>query len=231
MPIDYVLFENNITPDPDDYTAAVRSRGTAELEAVIERMMRQGSTVTRADIVSVLEDFTQAVERMLLEGLKVNTPLANFGASIKGIFEGQEDSYDPDRHQVTPTVAPGKHLRAVFRAEARPVKQEAVKPKPNPLAYVDMNSEARDSVLTPGGLGQIIGHRLKFEADDPAQGVFFIAAEGAAARAEVVGRNKPAELMFLVPMLPAGAYTVEVRARFGSDDLRVGALDVPLSVP
>jgi hypothetical protein len=47
----------------------------------------------------------------------------------------------------------------------------------------------------------------------------------------VVGRNKPAELMFLIPEeLLAGDYTLEVRAGFGEDDVRSGALDAPLTV-
>jgi hypothetical protein len=225
-----VLHENNLTPDPDDYMAAVHSTGTAELAQVIERMAQQGSTVTRADIVSVLENFTQTVERMLLEGLHVNTPLANFSASIKGTFNGQADRYDPARHQVTPTVAPGKHLRATFRTHARPVKQKVVRLTPNPLTFVDVNSKSRNHLLTPGGMGKVLGHRLKFDEDDAAQGIVFVAADGTATRAEVVGDNRPAQLMFLVPSLAAGTYTLEVRAGFNADDVRVGALDAPLTV-
>jgi len=59
MPINYVLFENNLTSDPTDYMAMVQPTGTAELEDVIERIIQQGSTVTRPDIVSVMEDFFQ----------------------------------------------------------------------------------------------------------------------------------------------------------------------------
>ena len=229
MPINYVLFENNLTSDPDDYMAMVRATGTAELNDIIERIIQQGSTVTRPDIVSVLEDFFTAVENMTLEGMNVNTPVANFGASIKGIFEGQDDMFDASRHQLTATVSPGKRFRKIISEQGTVSKQEAVKPKPNPQDYTDINTEARNSVLTPGGMGQLVGHRLKFDPADTDQGIFFVASDGSATKVVVVGKNKPGGLIFMIPTLPAGEYTIEVRAAFG-DEIRSGALDATLTV-
>jgi hypothetical protein len=232
MPINYVLFENNLTSDPDDYMALVQPTGTADLEAVIERMIQQGSTVVKADILSVLEDYHSAIENMVLEGMNVNTPSANFGASVKGVFEGQADGFDPSRHQLTATVSPGKRFRKAIKERGQATKQEAVKPMPNLLEYTDLNSGERNSVLTPGGMGQVVGHRLKFDPADANQGVFFVAEGGGATKVDVVGRNKPGDLMFTVPAgLAAGDYTLEVRATIrGSEDVRTGALGATLTV-
>lgn len=231
MPINYSLFENNLTSDPDDYMAMVQPVGTADLDVIIERMIKQGSTVTKADTLSVLEDYFTAVESMILEGMNVTTPIANFGASIRGVFNGQTDSFNKARHQITPTVNPGKRLRAIMAQKGQPVKREASKPAPNPLAYLDLASDTRNGTLTPGGMGQVTGHRLKFDAADPAQGVFFVDESGTAARAETYGRNKPAELLFMVPAsLAVGDYTLEVRAVFAADGPRSGALPVTLAV-
>ena len=231
MSINYALFENHLTSDPDDYRALVQSNGTAKLEDVIDRMIEQGSTVVKADILSVLEDYHTAIENMVLEGMSVLTPGANYGASIKGVFNGQADTFDPSRHQVRPTVNPGNRFRKAVEERARPSKQEAVRPKPSLLEFTDLNSDVRNSTLTPGGMGQVVGHRLKFDAEDATQGIFFVAADDSETEVTVVGRNMPAELMFLIPDgLTAGDYTLEVRAGFGEDDVRSGALDVPLTV-
>ncbi len=213
-------------------TALVQSTGTAELEDVIKHIIQQGSTVTRPDIVSVLEDFFTAIESMVLEGMNVNTPSANYGASIKGIFDGQADGYDPSRHQIAPKVTAGKRYRKAIKEQAQAAKQEAVKPKPNPLEYTDINSGERNSVLSPGGMGQVIGHRLKFDPADPEQSVFFMAPDGSSStRVDVVGKNKPGELMFMVPdSLSPGDYMLVVRAGFGEDDVRIGALETTLTV-
>jgi hypothetical protein len=43
---------------------------------------------------------------------------------------------------------------------------------------------------------------------------------------DVVGKNMPGELMFIVPdSLSPGDYTLVVRAGFGEDDVRTGALE------
>ena len=123
-------------------------------------------------------------------------------------------------------------LRRALRERGQVVKQEAVRPSPSLLDYVDLNSGERNGPLTPGGMGQIIGHRLKFDPDDTAQGIFFIAEDGTETRVSVVGRNKPGELMFLVPDgLASGEYRLEVRAILkGSKEVRRGRLDEVLTV-
>ena len=105
-------------------------------------------------------------------------------------------------------------------------------PRPNPVEFTDVNTGERDSLLTPGGMAQVVGHRLKFDPADAAQGISFVAEDGAETKVDVVGRNKPADLMFIVPQsLAPGDYTLEVRAvTHGSDEVRSGALDAVLTV-
>jgi len=232
MTINYALFENNLTSDPDDYMALVQPTGTAGQDAIIDRMMQRGSTVTKADIFSVLEDYFSAIEEMVLEGMNANTPSANYGASIKGVFNGPNDSFDAGRHQIRATVSPGQRLRVAVSSRAQPSKQEPGKPSPTLMEYMDYVGGERNSTLTPAGMGQISGHRLKFDPNDENQGIFFVAADGNTTRVEVVGQNKPATLMFMVPgTLAAGEYTLEVRAAvYGGNEIRKGELPATVTV-
>ena len=50
MPINYALFENNLTSDPNDYAAQVQITASADLSAIVKRIIDQGSTSTEADI-------------------------------------------------------------------------------------------------------------------------------------------------------------------------------------
>ncbi len=232
MPIRYVLLKNALSDDPDDYAARVISYDSVGLEEVIERMVQQGSTVTRADIVSVLEDFYTAIEGLLLNGVNVNTPLANFRLTIRGTFHGVGDSFDPDRHWLRVAITAGRRLRQAIRRKGRPVKDEMPpRFRPYPVTYTDLNSGERNHTLTPGGMGQIEGYRLKFDADDPLQGIFFIAEDGTETRVRVMGENWPGKLLFLIPDLAPGSYRLEVRTLYrGADDLRVGTLSDRLTV-
>lgn len=232
MTIHYVLQENRLTSDPDDYMAMVHARGTAGENEVIQRMIDQGSTVNRPDILASLEDLYSAVESLVLEGYNVNIPMANFGTSIKGIFESQSDSYDTARHQLRATVSPGARFRAAIAERGQAIKGEPVIPRPNLLEFSDVNSGERNSLLTPGGMAQLVGHRLKFDSQDAAQGIYFVAADGNETKAAVVGLNKPGNLMFMIPVsLPSGDYSLQVRAIIGEgSEVRSGSLPATLSV-
>jgi len=230
MTVQYVLYENYLTSNPEDYCARVQPSGSADEEIIIERMVERGSTVTRADIVSVLTDYFSTIESLVLDGYNVNTPIANFSVSIKGIFSGLGDGYDQARHQISPVVNPGSRLRNTVRNRAQVTKKETLLPKPNPIEYIDVSTTTRNSLLTPGGFGKLSGHRLKFDPNDLAQGIFFLTADGTPTRVATIGQNKPAELMFIVPALPAGEYRLEVRVAFGEIGLRTGLLDTTLTV-
>jgi len=230
MPINYALYENNLTTDPRDYMARVSTTATAEIGDVTQRMVDRGSTVVKADILSVLEDYYSAIEIMVLEGQAVNTPLAHFKTTVKGVFDGPTDAFDPQRHQIEGIVSPGKRFRAAVRDKARVEKTEAGRPSPMLLEFIDLNTGEKNGVLTSGGLGHISGHRLKFEMADAAQGVFFIAADGTESRVAVMAMNKPGQLIFSTPTLTAGEYTLAVRAVFNADTLRTGLLPGVLTV-
>jgi len=226
MVIKYSLQKNHLTSAPNDYIAYVLATSTDGIEQVIERMIEQGSTVSRSDILAALEDFFSAIESIVLEGRNANTPIANFGTSIKGVFNGQDDSFDPHHHRLCARVSPGARLRRTISERGLTQKAESIKPKPNPLELRDINSGERNNLITPGGMAQLNGHRLKFDGEKQDQGVFFIAGDGSETKVAVVGQNKPSQLAFLIPdTLVPGEYTLEVRAVLrNTQGLRRGSL-------
>jgi hypothetical protein len=180
----------------------------------------------------VLEDRCAAIEYLVLDGKHVNTPLANFGVSIKGVFNGKGDTFDPARHRLKATVSAGKRLRRTIPDRGRTIQEEAHLPAPNPEEYNDVNTGKRNGVLTPGGMGQVVGYRLKFDPADASQGIFFVASDGSATKVDVAGHNRPRELMFMIPAsLAVGDYALEVRAAVpGSTQVRTGTLPATLTV-
>jgi len=196
---------------------------------VIDRMVDRGSTVTRTDILGVLNDYHSTVQTLLLEGQRVNTPLANFRAVIRGTFHGPEDAFDAARHELRGSVSIGRGLRRAFRNHAQATRQEPVTPRPNPRQYVDLITNLVNTRVTPGGLGRVTGYRLKVDPGDAAQGIFFVGPDDEAVRVRVLARDTPRELIFANPYpLPRGRYRLEVGADFGTGEVRSGALDQTL---
>jgi hypothetical protein len=150
--------------------------------------------------------------------------------SIKGVFEGQSDTFDAHRHQTMCRLHPGKELKKFIAGNVSAAKGESIKPSPNLIDFIDVATGERNSILTPGNMGTIIGSRLKFNADSADEGIYFIDESNTESKAPFVGRNKPGELMFLIPEnLTAGSYTLELRASFG-DLIRSGQLSGTLQV-
>jgi hypothetical protein len=190
-----------------------------------------GSTVTRADILSVLEDRDSAVRTMLLDGDRVKTSLVSLCVVIKGIFDGPKAPFDASKHQFNVTATPLRALVTWIQGQAAAEQVTTILPEPQPLRFTDVLSGEMDSVITPGSVGNLTGRRLKFDAGDPEQGVFFVAADNTAYKVETMVKNLPAESIFIIPTLAAGNYTLEVRAILpGNTQLRAGQLRHVLTV-
>jgi len=233
MPINYALFENNLTSDPADYAAQVKITYSADLDAIADRMIEQGSTVTKPDILAVLEDAIKATESYLLEGYRVQFGgLFEMFPRVKGIFNGITDTFDPSRHHIDVGANPGSRVRKKVRDNASVEKQETILPAPTLLQYADLESGDINSTLTPGTIGTINGHRLKYDDTQGDEGIYLIAETGGAVtKVTAVQKNKPGQLVFLVPTLADGLYRLEVRAQFSIDgEVRTGALESLLLV-
>lgn len=231
--VPYVLYPNALTDEPNDHWACVISRGAADLDAVIDRMILQdGSIAVRAEVLSTLEDFFRAVEDLLVEAYTVCTPLATCRLSIRGKFAGAGDSFDPQRHQVVARASTGARLRRTVPPRVVPVKDSLGLYVPQPESYLDAGSGSENASLTALNIGMLTGRHLRFDPADEEQGIFFQPAEGegetrAAAYSEVV----PSTVHFLVPDLAVGAYKLVVRTRLnGEDHLYSGALKPTLTV-
>jgi len=95
------------------------------------------------------------------------------------------------------------------------------------LEYVDLGSGETNGTITSGNIGTINGHRLKFNPDQADEGIYFVNVDtGADLKLTIIQKNKPGQLVFLVPTVPGGQYYLEVRTRFrDSAEIRTGRLD------
>ncbi|MEP1095336.1 MAG: DNA-binding domain-containing protein [Cyclobacteriaceae bacterium] len=231
MAIKYALYPNHLTSDPDDFMAVVQDQESRTKEDLIDVMIGRGSTVTKAEALSVLEEFEAAVQQALEEGNSINTPLFRISASIQGVFLGESESFKDNQHYVRLNVKPGSRIGEIA-GNIDVQKVEASAPQPNLVSFRDVVSDTTNETLTPGGVGELTGSRLKIGADDPTQGIFLVAADGTSTQVATIIRNKPSNLIFMIPVgLPSGEYRMEVRVVFrGTTSLRVGQLNHTIQV-
>lgn len=229
MAVEYALFKNNLTSEPNDYAAHVQIGRSVDLDGLIQRMIDQGSTVTESDIQAVLLDAIKAIEAELLAGNRVNFGgIVDLYPRIKGVFNGPADTFDKSRHTLTTGATPGSQVRKTMRDDGGVEKVEAIKPAPSPIEISDLETGDINESITTDSIGTIIGHRLKYNTGAADEGIYLIRVDtGDVVKVDKIQRNMPSELIFLVPDLEDGDdYYVEVRARMGDGtELRVGRLD------
>lgn len=233
MTIHYALYQNKLTDQTDLYAAKVLISGSADLNTVADRIVEQGSTVTRTDVIAVLEGAVTAVENLLLEGARVNFGgLFDLYPRIKGKFNGMTDHYDPARHQVDVGASPGSRVRKTFREYAAVSKEQTIVPVPLVLEYVDLGSGETNNHITCGSIGTVNGSRLSFDETAADEGIYFNNTAGPAnVKVTAIQKNKPSQLVFMVPTLNEGTYQIEVYKRFTpGGELRMGKLNAVLTV-
>lgn len=210
MPIKYFLLPNYLNKD-NSYHAKVKDQRTKNFEDLIDEMIESGSTVTKAEALAVLEEYHSAIERSILSGDSVSTPLFHIKSSITGRFDSETDTFDASRHQIRLNLLATKSFHELTkRIKTQKTTHEA--PAPTPKDFKDMETMVVNQTLTAGGVAQIKGNRLKIDPNDKEEGVFLIDEKNNTTRVEQYIRIKPKELIFMIPeRLKGKKYTIEVR--------------------
>jgi hypothetical protein len=234
MPIQFALFPNAVLGD-GSYAARIRSRGTIDRARLADRVIERGTTVSRADLLAVLETLEEEVVASLLEGYRVHVGgLVQISPRLKGRFLGPEDDYDPRRHRLDVLAKVGPRVRKDFRARATARRVPAEPAGPSITEYRDLASGTRNERITPGTIGTIRGANLRFDPSREDEGIFLLQSRPARALRippNAVQRNVATEIVFQVPPnLPRGKVHLELRTRLRRSKTLRQAKSPPLLV-
>ena len=234
MSLKYSLTENLLTAQPDDYHARPQEVSSHYLESIISQMLEKGSTVTRADILAVLNNFFEVAGSITASGETINTDLFKTGLSISGVFDGAGDTFDKSRHSIRVNTNAGKVLKDAL-AKIQVEKTTAPESIPYILEVKDSVSGSVNDQITSAGVLEITGSLLKIDGDHAANGVYLVAADGTKTKVPTLVENKPARLFVILPALTAGEYTLQVTTQYngggsGLKNPRTGTFSKPLTV-
>ena len=230
MAIHYILRDNPNTPDPTDQSAQVIPTGSAGEDDLFDRMEQGGSTLRRPDMVAFWELLTMTIAAMLKDGLRVNTRVGSFFVSMEGVFTSPADSFDPTRHALNIGFGQGPELKRIIRTEAVTQKDVAALPEPILVQFKNVADGSLNSLAKSGGIGEIKGDQMKFDAAAADEGIYFVPGTGAAVKVTSILNNLPKTHSFQIPTLTAQTYNLEVRKRFTpTGALRTGTLAVQVT--
>lgn len=225
----YITVEQSSSPitPPDAHLFRVLPSNTANLQRIIDEMMKESSSVPREVVEIVLKNERMTMKRLLMSGWRINDELFDAMVQARGLTYNGE--WDPQVNSLYVNFQQGKELREALKDVEVVVAGKRQKP-----FYIsgcwDQATGRTDFVATAGRCFTLTGKNLKVLGTHPSVGITLTNEAGECIRIgeECMVVNWPSKLRFIIPEdMPAGEYELRVTTQSSS-----GAylLKVPRSV-
>lgn len=229
----YQLTANNlITGNPEERLARPVNVTVKTLADLIRDITGPGSILKPTESEAVISDYWGQITDYLRQGQAYSDDHISIYFSLRGLFNGDEDRFDPERHALVILNRLKKSVTGVA-SEVPLVKVEAEVIAPEMEHVYDWHSNTTDEALTPGDVLEIEGSELKIYGHLEEEGVFFVSQSGESEyKASQLRVNEPKRLILRIPgELPPGAWRLEVRnTRYDGKTLRTGIFPSALKV-
>ena len=207
----YYLIENKLT-DETNYSARVLTERTINQDELIDKMLSKRNLVSKTDIVAVLNSYYEEIIESIEDGDNINLPLLNIGYSISGVFDTEEDGFNPETHKLHVNLNSGKLINEI--KDDIPL-QKVTAPITNTVInnLKDITTATTNTTLSANGLFELNGLRLKVAGDLPEVGLYFVAEDGTETKVSYLAQNSYKKIIGQAPALAAGNYRVRIKTQ------------------
>ncbi|WP_421920325.1 DNA-binding domain-containing protein [Marinifilum sp.] len=222
--MEYSLYDCMLTKDnPHDKLGKVTNQKPRGFKKLLDDLTGPGSILKETESKAVIDKYWETITQYVSEGYAYHDDYISVNLDIAGVFEDENDRFDPLRHSINVSIVPCNNLKAATQ-NIKPTYVEPNNEIPVIQKVYDWGTEKIDEFLTPGAALEIEGKALKIYEDVDGQGVFFInKADGVETKGSMPKLNEPKKLSLKVPALNPGEYRIEIRntTRNGKS-LRIG---------
>ena len=224
MSIKYSIFQTRLQGE-SQFFGRVILKGTRDQSALVTRMLAMGTSLTKTDIIAVLELLGAAIEDQCTDGYRVNLDgLVQFTPAMGGQFDSKSDSFTTPRNSLYLTAAVSKTLNdRVSRAAAA---EKVILDENRPILLDVADSEADEGVaaVTVGHIVSVTGKRLKFDPTQPEEYLRVVNAHNPAEYLAVTRFHKISdqELVFRLPATVYQEAYFELANTLNTASVRIG---------
>lgn len=203
---------------------------TVEFDRFVDIMSQGRTTLSRTDILAAMQLYKEELRKQLAEGKTVKTPTGSFYLSASGSMEAPDGAFlpksDESNHEVRLHHRPDKDFeRSLLAGLAISREERPGRSAPNIQAVLAAEAGG-DAVIRVGSVILLKGKRLRFDANDQGQGVFFsLPAASGSPRGDTWRSSRyplilPSSVLAFVPEnLEPGTYTLALKTRSRGRDL------------
>jgi hypothetical protein len=209
----------------------IRSSNTVNMDFIVNEMAGKNTTVSRQDIIVVLDLFREMVKDLLRKGFQICTDIFSAYVTIKGSFDSNTEKFTNGKHVLKFNMKPSNDMaKDVERlAELRKVDKD---PEYLKLYTVyDFMTKTSNQTVSAGCVCELRGKNIFVDTARDDHGIFFVrSGSDIEVRVADIDRQTPKKIFFTVPeTLDPGDYVIEIRGG-RSSAVRKSRLDAAISV-
>lgn len=199
--IRYQIFKTRLLNETK-YVARIKVKDAYDQDMLVDRMIEVGTSVSRGDVISVLNLLQTTVERLCGEGSMVNLDgFVRFAPAIGGTFFNEADGFDPGRNSTYVNAAVSSTFNTRFGLITTVEKVPASFRAPGLHRVEDLASTTTNEKVTPANIVTIGGERLRFELEKADEYLHFVNADDPSQFVAITQFQKlgDKEAVFLMP--------------------------------
>lgn len=214
---------NTVTNDPSDYIAKVIITDSMTNEDIARQVVKRGTVFDYPTLLNAFQLRDQVILDFLSRGLAVVTGTCQYQPTITGTLDGT--AFDPNRNRCNVNIVPSAEMRSMLtkvKAEYSGATQLIGGSEISKIE--DATTGLRDGTVTPGGIVNIWGNKIKIVKDDgtTTDAIVFEAADGTKTPVNTaLGANENGHLAFIVPALADGNYTLKITTKYTSNPIKL----------
>lgn len=198
------------------YGRVVTTRSLTE-EDLVQIAVARRSDLNPNTLRAAFEILREVAETEIVNGASVSFGLGFFRMGVNGVFTGDDAHWNPDEHQLSLQVAPHSRLRQLMEHTQVKIRGKAsVGTTINTLT--DVSSRVVNHRLTPGGMVNLSGVRMKIAGPSPDNGLYLThlgTGDSTFIPATALAVNLPRSITFTVPAdLVSGDYQLSITTQY-----------------
>ncbi len=212
------LYNLSITERTDDRFGKVMISRSIDEDDLINIAKNRHTDLTPATLRASMELLKGLAIECILRGDSVKFGMAFFSLDVKGVFLGDNASWDSTEHKLIVRTTPTSDLRqAVNSASVKIHGMASVGTFIN--SVTDVASGEVNTMLTLGGGVNVTGSKIKIAGEHPDNGLYLVNMADEASLVLIsmnsILINDPSNISFIMPAeLPPGDYKLKIITQF-----------------
>ncbi|MDR3308742.1 MAG: DUF4469 domain-containing protein [Tannerella sp.] len=211
------LYDNPLTERTDDRYGRVVNIASITEDKLIERAIENGFNGNAASMKACCEALKHEAIKGVVRGELVTYGMAHFAINVEGVFIGDAPQWDPKINKLVARVTAVKELRETLKSA--PVRVLGMAPDTSVIASItDITTGSVNDVITPGGIANLKGSRIKVAGDASGVGLWIIEKDTqktTQVMPNAMGTNDPSKISFVIPPgIITGNYILSIVTQF-----------------